>query len=522
YYFSPNGDAIKDTTAIAGTLNQSASWTVTIRDPAYNAVRSFAGSGTAIAATWDGQNGGGQIQPDGTYTVEVRATGALGSAIVGIRLATLDNTPPATQITSPSASAVITNTISVSVTGSANDSYLVNFTLQFGAGTAPSTWTTLNSQNTTGITAGLLGNWVVSSLNGTVGLTNGPYVLRLSTSDKAGNVGLVQVPVTLDLLSITAVTQNRQLMKPTLGEQLLVNFTLGGAATTYLRIYPEAGGALVKEISQVFTSGGAKSLSWDGRTTAGALVADEGYNFVVFATDGVRTATYDPPRPPGTGGGSGTVDSSFNAHKNDFWKMNYTMGHFGRVRMQVSGCGLPATHFPYNWVAFPPGTHPLVWDGRGPDGQPTVGSCSIYFDPPPFMKPASVIVRGTAPTITGSGAGPNVEVKSSPYRIFHSYEQFSKVTYRVDQDSYVTVKLLPPGVSDPASPQAIAITNNELQAAQSGGQPLDHVFEWKGYEDTDTNNILVSGEGTYTFTIQATSVATGATALYRGALQLWQ
>src|SRR5687768_1420753 len=78
------------------------------------------------------------------------------------------------------------------------------------------------------------------------------------------------------------------------------------------------------------------------------------------------------------------------------------------------------------------------------------------------------------PAIMGTGASPNVEVKSNPYRIFHIYEQLSQITYRLDQDSYVTVKLLPPGVSDPASQQAIVITNNELQSAQSGGQPVDH------------------------------------------------
>jgi hypothetical protein len=188
--------------------------------------------------------------------------------------------------------------------------------------------------------------------------------------------------------------------------------------------------------------------------------------------------------------------------------------------MQVRVCTTP-THYPYNWVPFAPGTHTITWDGRGADGQLVTGTCDIYFDAPLYMKANAVIVQGTKPTIVGTGAGPNIEVKSDPYRIAHSYEQISRITYRLDQDAYVTVKLLPPGVSDPASPAAIVLTDNELQTARNGTTPVDHALEWKGYDDQDTNDILVSDEGAYTFAIQATGTATGATTLYRGSLQLW-
>jgi hypothetical protein len=133
-----------------------------------------------------------------------------------------------------------------------------------------------------------------------------------------------------------------------------------------------------------------------------------------------------------------------------------------------------------------------------------------------------VIVRGTKPQISGTGASPNIEVQSNPYRVVHSYEQISKISYRIDQDSYVTVKLLPPGVSDIASPEAIVLTDGVLQPALSGGQPVDHEFEWRGYNPQDPNDILVSGEGSYTFAIQATGASSGVTTVYRGVLQLWR
>jgi hypothetical protein len=298
---------------------------------------------------------------------------------------------------------------------------------------------------------------------------------------------------------------------------------LGAPAAVTMRIYPEAGGPLVKEMTQTFSSAGAKTMTWDGRTSAGTYVADEAYTFAISASDGVRTALYELPLTTAIGSNIGTVDPTFNASKNDFWKMSdFTIAQYGRVRMQVSGCTTP-THYPYNWVPFEPGvSHTLIWDGRGADGQLVSGTCNIYFDAPLQMRANAVIVRGTKPAIVGTGGGPDIEVKSNPYRIAHSYEQISNITYRLDQDAYVTVKLLPPGISDPANPAAIVLTDNELQAARSGTTPVDHSIQWKGYDDLDTNDILVSDEGPYTFSIQATATATGATTLYRGILQLWQ
>jgi hypothetical protein len=409
--------------------------------------------------------------------------------------------------------------VTVAVSGSAADPNLVTYTLEFGEGTVPAQWAAISTQSVS-VDGGLLGSWAVSSTDGSIGLGNGPYVLRLSTSDLAGNAAQIEVPVTLDNLSIIDVSQNLQLMKPLSGEQLQVDFTLTGPATAALRIYPEAGGDLVKEISEEFQTSGAKSLTWDGRTSAGVYVADDAYSYLIFATDGASTATYDLPAPPGVGSGSGSVDTSFNATQNDFWKMNYSMSHFGRVSMRVSGC--TPTHYPYDWVPFPPGVHPLIWDGRGSNGEMVSGSCNIFFDAPRFMKPASVVVRGTVPVIAGTGASPNIEVTSDPYRITHSYDQLSRITYRLDQDAYVTVKLLPPSVTDPASPDAIVVLNSTLQLAENGGAPADYVVEWKGYDDLDTNEILVSEEGLHTFVIEATGAQSGATALYRGALQVWQ
>jgi hypothetical protein len=56
-------------------------------------------------------------------------------------------------------------------------------------------------------------------------------------------------------------------------------------------------------------------------------------------------------------------------------------------------------------------------------------------------------------------------VKSDPYLMTCSYGQFTRFLYNVDQDCRVTVKILPPGISDPSSTEAIVLVDDELQTA---------------------------------------------------------
>ncbi len=163
----------------------------------------------------------------------------------------------------------------------------------------------------------------------------------------------------------------------------------------------------------------------------------------------------------------------------------------------------------------------MTWDGRDPNGEIIVGTVNLFFDPPILIRENAIFVSGGAPEITGLGAIPNIEVKSDPYLITHSYDQISEIVYRIDQESSVTVKLLPPGVYDPASPVAITLIDRQLQqAVDAGGMPVDHGVEWLGYLPPDSNNILTEGEGVFTFAIEAESSVTGLTGLYRGTLQI--
>ncbi len=519
FFFSPNADTVQETTAVTSTLSQSGSWTLNVRASSGALVRTYTGTGTAVSATWDGKNGSSQVVSDGLYLFEL-TTSAAPSLTLAASSTTVDNTPPQAVMTAPTGGAVLSNITSVAVLGSATDIHFQDYLLEHGAGTTPTSWTSFKT-STNPVQATSLGSLTVLTPDGSVGIV-GPNAVRVRVTDTAGNVSTSSVAFTIDNVAAGAVAQNLQQIRPTLGEQLTVNFNLSGAATVYLRIYPDLGGSMLREISQVFTTGGAKSLSWDGRDASNNLVPDEAYRYVLQLVEGSRVTTYDPPDVDSVGSNSGSVDATFNAHANDFFKMNLTVSDAkARIRMQVTGC-TPTTHYPYNWVPVAGGTFPIMWNGRDANGAIVSGACSIYFDPPDPLRPFSVIVKGTVPAITGTRASPNLEVDGQPYVAFHSYDQIGRFTYRLSLDSIVTVKLLPPGVTDFNDPSAVVVTNAATQPALSGGLPVDYAFEWKGHDGIDTNNILVSAEGSYTVAIQATSTLTGRTTLYRGVLQLYQ
>lgn len=167
------------------------------------------------------------------------------------------------------------------------------------------------------------------------------------------------------------------------------------------------------------------------------------------------------------------------------------------------------------------GTYTLTWDGRDPEGNIVEGTPLIWMQWPHALKPHSIIVTGSNPQISGAGELPNIEVKTNPYLVSHSYDQATRFGYRLDQASFVTIKLLPPGINDPASPGAVVLKNNVLVPASIDGDAGNNWVEWSGFDTNDSNKTLTSTEGTYTLYIEATSQLTGYTGKYRGALQIF-
>ncbi|HRQ65185.1 MAG TPA: FlgD immunoglobulin-like domain containing protein, partial [Xanthomonadaceae bacterium] len=255
-------------------------------------------------------------------------------------------------------------------------------------------------------------------------------------------------------------------------------------------------------------------FTWDGAKNDGGYAPDGHYYVAVTSIRNGDQAEYVPPPASGVGSGTGSIPASFKPYRNQFWKMAYNLSGSAPklVRMRVTPpSGMP--FYPIDNEPYPPGTSWIYWDGRDPDGEIVTGNLAIYFFAPLNLRESTVIVQGTTPRITGPGTAPDIEVKPDPYFVVHSYEQQSRFAFKVDQDAYVSVKLLPPGIHDPEDLAAIPVLEEELLAA-------DQVREvvWLGYDLEKENRVLAVDEGAFTLAIVARGAVSGVSSLYRGVL----
>ena len=126
------------------------------------------------SATWDTT-----ASTDGLYDLRVVTTDNVGTAVTSATIANVrvDNTAPTGSITTPAASANVRATISLTSSSADAGSGVASALFErspAGAGT----WTSVAAADTT---TPYSVNWA------TTGVTDGPYDLRVTTTDKAGN-----------------------------------------------------------------------------------------------------------------------------------------------------------------------------------------------------------------------------------------------------------------------------------------------------------------------------------------------
>ncbi|WP_190238480.1 FlgD immunoglobulin-like domain containing protein [Marilutibacter maris] len=318
-------------------------------------------------------------------------------------------------------------------------------------------------------------------------------------------------------------------IQPLDGESAQGVFTVSRPATVTVQIRRERDNALLYTDSNAIATAGQHAFSWNGKDSQGENVGPGLYRVVLIADDGRDPYLFDAFAPSGVGSVAGSVPSRYAAYKNEFYRISVTMTYPGLLSMQVTPSGENA-FYAFQDVYYEAGQHWLHWDGRRPDGSIVDGPVSIYYPAPARVRPTAIHVLDDAPIVTGPGAAPDIEVKADPYLISHSYEQVTRMAYRISQEAYVRFVLLPPGVADPNDPSAIVLVDDQLlQANDAGGNPLDHVVEWRGYDTqgaggqpTSVNQVLVSEEGAYTFAIQARSAENQSASLYRGVVNLYR
>ena len=81
-WFAPNGDGVRETVVLGGTVSEQGSVAVHVRDATGALVRSYTvpTAASVVALTWDGKGRDGAVVPDGSYSVRLTPKDAVGNS----------------------------------------------------------------------------------------------------------------------------------------------------------------------------------------------------------------------------------------------------------------------------------------------------------------------------------------------------------------------------------------------------------------------------------------------------------
>ena len=406
--FSPNGDGVQDTANATATANfDDASWTARVKNSGGTVIRtvSLPASGSLNFA-WDGKNDSGVVQPDGTYTIDCVATAGTASNTATVSVI-LDNTFPAVSISAPVAGTLSNvhqnGSGTFTVTGGATDVHLTNWTLDYGAGASPTSWTTLNT-GTTGVTNSPIGTWQ------TFPLTNGPYTLRLQAWDGAGNRAVLTQPYTVGNFALTSATYQINVASgQTQAITSIVPFTLNQTL-----VVKNASGTVVRTLFNGSRPGATYVDSWDGHSDAGLLLPDGPYFVSASVSDAggsMGMASVGPSFEPSTP----TVDCcnpyatqspTFDPFNNQPLVITFTSHYPGKITVFFTH-NVPNPQDPCSGYCFvrnvykPPGTYVYYWSGVDDAWRLRTDLNYVGAENLLFQLDASVIMTyGLAPTVS--------------------------------------------------------------------------------------------------------------------------
>jgi subtilase family serine protease/Tol biopolymer transport system component len=236
--------------------------------------------------------------PDGAWSIRAHAVDLAGNVTTITRRVTRDDTPPVAALTSPAPGALIGGTARVVVVqGSVAEANLDEWTLQYGAGTGPTSWTTIATGTT--VPTGALGSLDVGTL------PDGEFTLSLVAVDRAGATGEARVVFKVDNTPPTAII-NAPVDGAAVSGPVEVRGTVGDAnlRSAVVELAPGTGASAF-----AFSPVAAVNGPIDGGLlgTLGALPPDGAYTLRVVAEDGVGlrsearvdlSVDTEPPAPP--------------------------------------------------------------------------------------------------------------------------------------------------------------------------------------------------------------------------------
>jgi flagellar hook assembly protein FlgD len=251
----------------------------------------------------------------------------------------------------------------------------------------------------------------------------GTFNATLRVTDNEGNRATDSVTINATL-GIAATRTG--IFKPGLGEKASVCNSYTDSAKVTVKIIDAAGNVvkvLVNEASR--DKGTTYCDEWDGRNTAGKLVPDGIYYYLIEYTVNGQKFTYDPrmtagykETPP-----SRSWTSTFNPYQNKFVEITYSTDKPSEIGLQMwtLDCSAPdcvkLIRTVYTREPEGAGSHKALWDGIDDRGIPvTVGDYAVRLWAYELADNA-IIVSGNRPAIDALSAAPNYFTSGyNPYR----------------------------------------------------------------------------------------------------------
>ena len=429
----------------------------------------------------------------------------------------MDTVPPATvQMHSPVEGQTLRNIFDIVTT--IQDSSISSYTLEIGKGNPATSWHQLFTGSAEisndvmyTVETNNIDTDTIPSMSTIGEITNGAYVLRLTTTDHAGNTTVVERSITIDNIFITDVSVTELIAKPVDSQSAAVEYTVDMNADMTFQVYTQLDGdtdQLIRTINQSVLAG-PHTFSWDGKDDPGTSMDTGGYIFVLSAATANSQTDQFKPSPTLNQMSSSPPNQSFNPWSNEWYGISLTMGNIpGRYQVKITPSGEdPFTT--YTKYAAAHETFMFYWDGRRPDGTIVDSSVSIFLSDTWSNENLLLVEQSSAPVITGPAA--TINIQSDPYLVTFCYGEQTSIKYTIDRTAEVTITMFPFG-QNALSPDAIVLTDHEIQVAG------EYSAVWTGTDSSDIRHILISTEGFYEVVIEAT--VDNATSIVRGVISL--
>ena len=322
----------------------------------------------------------------------------------------------------------------------------------------------------------------------------GTYYFWIS-DDNYNSTGGYQFSVVENLLTnVTKATPRA--FDPVNGETTSFQFTLDRASLITVQLYKaflDVNGAYQRQLvgtiaSSVSMPAGLNTFSWNGRDSAGTILAPSAYIFTVQAVNGSRNVLYDPVYVPGTVQIQNAILSpaQFDPYQGETAIISYDLLTPAWVKLKAGTAGeATAKRVLINNEPRDVLDNVEYWDGRDDNGNILGSSAYIVAGWTTILPDNAIILKGNLGIDS---------ITTQPYAFYPMYNQSSEIAYTISRDAKVSVLIQTPD----GTATVRALVNDQLKTAGT------YTVVWNGKDDF--GNIIVT-PGNYRIHVTAANPA---------------